>query len=77
MFRVQNYYSTVVVAGFRLCTKISIPQYLFIKFGTPGIIIISIYLGFIAQEVLYIVDLIAKYGAACDIYSMGLIFHMM
>ena len=51
-----------------LSTKIDLPQYLFCRCGTPG---------FVAPEVINIRDLKTTYSSACDIYSLGIIFHIL
>jgi len=43
-------------------------MYLFTRCGTPG---------FVAPEVINIKDMKAKYSSICDIFSLGLIFHIL
>lgn len=51
-----------------LATRVDIDEYLFVRCGTPG---------FVAPEVVNIRDLNTKYDPVCDIYSVGLIFHIL
>lgn len=51
-----------------LATKADVDEYLFVRCGTPG---------FVAPEVVNIRDLNIKYSPVCDIYSAGLIFHIL
>ena len=43
-------------------------NYLYVRCGTPG---------YVAPEVINLTNLNGKYTTACDIYSLGLIFHIM
>lgn len=42
--------------------------FLYCRCGTPG---------FVAPEVINIKDLNTKYDKVCDIYSLGLVFHLL
>ena len=68
LFRVNNDFSSVSIADFGLGTIISLPKYLFVRCGTPG---------YVAPEVVNIKDLNETYGPICDVYSLGIIFHIM
>jgi calcium-dependent protein kinase len=43
-------------------------EYLFVRCGTPG---------YVAPEVINIKDMKTKYDPICDIFSLGLIFHIL
>lgn len=64
MFRNLGVEETVL-ADFGLATECDIPEYLFSRCGTPG---------YVAPEVINLVDLKSKYSPVCDIYSAGCIF---
>lgn len=68
LFRVNNDFSSVSIADFGLGTIISLEKYLFVRCGTPG---------YVAPEVVNIKDLNVTYGPICDVYSLGVIFHIM
>lgn len=51
-----------------LGTKYDLKEYLFVRCGTPG---------FVAPEVVNIKDMKTTYGPVCDIFSLGLIFHLL
>lgn len=57
-----------MVADFGLATLADEKEYLFIRCGTPG---------YVAPEVVNLKDLSAKYDPICDIFSLGVIFHML
>ena len=42
-------------------------DYMFVRCGTPG---------YVAPEVVNLKDLKAKYGTICDLFSVGVIFHL-
>lgn len=56
-----------VIADFGLAEFADIDEYLFVRCGTPG---------FVAPEVINIKDMKKKYSPICDIFSLGLIFHI-
>ena len=58
----------VVIADLGLASRSDIPEYLFVRCGTPG---------FVAPEVINIKDLKTTYDPICDMYSVGLIFHIL
>jgi serine/threonine protein kinase len=57
-----------VIADFGLAEFANIDTYLFVRCGTPG---------YVAPEVINIKDMKTKYSPICDIYSLGLIFHIL
>ena len=58
----------VVLADFGLSTLINEKKYLFFRCGTPG---------YVAPEVINLKDENATYREVCDIFSLGVIFHIM
>eukprot|EP00825_Cyclidium_porcatum_P034018 TRINITY_DN358_c0_g1_i5.p1 TRINITY_DN358_c0_g1~~TRINITY_DN358_c0_g1_i5.p1 ORF type:complete len:290 (-),score=47.62 TRINITY_DN358_c0_g1_i5:185-1054(-) len=67
LFRKQND-CECVIADLGLGTKSDLKEYLFVRCGTPG---------FVAPEVVNIKDMKTTYDVVCDIYSLGLIFHIL
>lgn len=57
-----------VIADFGLAEFSDVQEYLFVRCGTPG---------YVAPEVINIKDMKAKYDPICDIFSLGLIFHIL
>jgi calcium-dependent protein kinase len=57
-----------VVADFGLAEFANEQEYLFVRCGTPG---------YVAPEVINIKDMSTKYDPVCDIFSLGLIFHIL
>jgi len=57
-----------VIADFGLADFADVEEYLFVRCGTPG---------YVAPEVINIKDMKTKYDPICDIFSLGLIFHVM
>jgi calcium-dependent protein kinase len=57
-----------VIADFGLSEFANVESYLFVRCGTPG---------YVAPEVINIKDMKTKYSPICDIYSLGLIFHIL
>ena len=58
-----------MVADFGLATNINVEKYLFARCGTPG---------FVAPEIINAKDKEKlKYSPVCDIYSVGIIFHIL
>lgn len=66
LFRKQND-CECVIADLGLGTRSDLKEYLFVRCGTPG---------FVAPEVVNIKDMKTTYDVVCDIYSLGLIFHI-
>lgn len=58
----------VVLADFGLSTLVNEKKYLFFRCGTPG---------YVAPEVINLKDENATYREVCDIFSLGVIFHIM
>ena len=57
-----------VIADFGLAEFSDAEEYLFVRCGTPG---------YVAPEVINIKDMKTKYHPICDMFSLGLIFHML
>lgn len=57
-----------MIADFGLATYVHEKQYLYCRCGTPG---------YVAPEVINIKDMKSTYSAVCDIYSAGLVFHLL
>lgn len=57
-----------MIADYGLAEFSNIEEYLFVRCGTPG---------FVAPEVINIKDMKTRYSLICDIFSLGLIFHLM
>ena len=68
LFKIQNDYSTITIADFGLATFINLKKFMFTRCGTPG---------YVAPEVINIKDENKIYGPECDIYSLGIIFHLL
>lgn len=58
----------LAIVDLGLATRVDIPSFMFVRCGTPG---------FVAPEVINIKDLNTKYEAICDVFSLGLIFHIL
>ena len=56
-----------VIADFGLSQKAD-EDYMFVRCGTPG---------YVAPEVINLKDLKAKYTTVCDLFSVGVIFHLL
>jgi serine/threonine protein kinase len=56
-----------VIADFGLSQKAD-EDYMFVRCGTPG---------YVAPEVVNLKDLKAKYTTVCDLFSVGVIFHLL
>lgn len=67
LFRKEGQWDCVI-ADFGLAEFAEIENYLFVRCGTPG---------YVAPEVINIKDMKTKYSPICDIYSLGLIFHIL
>jgi len=58
----------LAIVDLGLATRVDIDAFMFVRCGTPG---------FVAPEVINIKDLNTKYEAICDVFSLGLIFHIL
>lgn len=67
IFRAENNWECVI-ADFGLAEFADAEEYLFVRCGTPG---------YVAPEVINIKDMKTKYDPICDIFSLGLIFHIL
>jgi calcium-dependent protein kinase len=56
-----------VIADFGLAQSMN-EEFMFVRCGTPG---------YVAPEVVNLKDLKAKYGTICDLFSVGVIFHLL
>ncbi|KAM3141155.1 hypothetical protein pb186bvf_006760 [Paramecium bursaria] len=68
LFKESNNLNSVVIADFGLATQVDAPVYLYCRCGTPG---------FVAPEVINITDMTTTYDSVCDVYSLGLVFHIL
>ena len=66
LFRKDGDYDCVI-ADFGLAQN-GHEDYMFVRCGTPG---------YVAPEVVNLKDLKAKYSPICDLFSVGVIFHML
>lgn len=57
-----------VIADYGLAEFADSEEYLFVRCGTPG---------YVAPEVINIKDMKTKYSPICDMFSLGLIFHLL
>lgn len=57
-----------IIADFGLAEFSDAEEYLFVRCGTPG---------YVAPEVINIKDMKTKYDPICDMFSLGLIFHIL
>ena len=57
-----------VIADFGLAEFSNIPEFLFVRCGTPG---------YVAPEVINIKKMDTKYEPICDMFSLGLIFYLL
>jgi serine/threonine protein kinase len=57
-----------VIADFGLSESSFNDPYLFVRCGTPG---------YVAPEVVNLKDMKAKYSTICDLFSVGVIFHIL
>jgi len=67
IFKTQDSMDLAIV-DLGLATRADIDAFMFVRCGTPG---------FVAPEVINIKDLNTKYDVICDIFSLGLIFHLL
>jgi len=68
IFRTNFEKNDAVIADLGLATRYDLKEYLFVRCGTPG---------FVAPEVVNIKDLHTTYDPVCDMYSLGVIFHIL
>lgn len=67
LFRHKNDYDCII-ADYGLSQFCNTEKYLFVRCGTPG---------YVAPEVINIKNMTERYSPICDIFSLGLIFHVM
>jgi len=67
LFRDNSSYNCVI-GDYGLAEFSDSDTYLFVRCGTPG---------YVAPEVINIKDMKKKYTSACDIFSLGLIYHLL
>ena len=67
IFRTEGSWDCII-ADFGLAEFSDAEEYLFVRCGTPG---------YVAPEVINIKDMKTKYDPICDIFSLGLIFHIL
>lgn len=67
LFRSVGSYDCVI-ADYGLAEFADQEEYLFVRCGTPG---------YVAPEVINIKDMKTKYTTNCDMFSLGLIFHLL
>ena len=67
LFRKEGDYDCVI-ADFGLATWADEVEYLFVRCGTPG---------YVAPEIVNIKDMKAKCDPICDLFSIGVIFHIL
>jgi calcium-dependent protein kinase len=67
LFKAENSFECVI-ADFGLAEFSDAAEYLFVRCRTPG---------YVAPEVINIKDMKTKYEPICDIFSLGLIFHIL
>ncbi|CAD8101191.1 unnamed protein product [Paramecium sonneborni] len=68
LFREKGNLNSLTIADFGLSVEIDSSPYLYPKCGTPG---------FVAPEIANMIDKTKPYTAACDIFSAGVIFHIL
>lgn len=66
MFKEPDSYDSLTIVDFGLSTFTNVEKYQFPKCGTPG---------YVAPEILNLVDRQFKYDKVCDIFSCGCIFY--
>lgn len=57
-----------VIGDLGLATKVNLDRYLFSRCGTPG---------YVAPEVINLINENDKYNPVCDMYSIGIILHIL
>lgn len=68
LFAQRGNFSELKIVDFGLATIVDEAPYIFPKCGTPG---------FVAPEIANLVDKSQPYGAICDVFSVGVIFHIL
>lgn len=68
IFRADDAWGECIIADFGLAEFSDAEEYLFVRCGTPG---------YVAPEVINIKDMKTKYDPICDMFSLGLIFHIL
>lgn len=68
IFRSEDSWGECIIADFGLAEFSDAEEYLFVRCGTPG---------YVAPEVINIKDMKTKYESICDMFSLGLIFHIL
>jgi len=68
LFFDKNDLSTIKIADFGLAAIETDYPYLYPKCGTPG---------FVAPEIANLIDKTSSYSSQCDIFSAGIIFHIL
>ena len=68
IFRSEESWGECIIADFGLAEFSDAEEYLFVRCGTPG---------YVAPEVINIKDMKTKYDPICDMFSLGLIFHVL
>lgn len=68
IFRSEDSWGECIIADFGLAEFSDAEEYLFVRCGTPG---------YVAPEVINIKDMKTKYDPICDMFSLGLIFHIL
>jgi serine/threonine protein kinase len=58
----------IAIVDLGLATRTNLKKFMFVRCGTPG---------FVAPEVINIIDFDLIYDSVCDIFSLGLIFHIL
>lgn len=68
IFRRTDSFDEIVIADFGLAADADAEEHLFVRCGTPG---------FVAPEVINIIDMSTKSDPICDVFSAGVILHML
>ncbi|CAD8111067.1 unnamed protein product [Paramecium sonneborni] len=68
LFKDKGNIGSLTIADFGLSVKVDSYPYLYPKCGTPG---------FVAPEIVNMIDKTQSYSTACDIFSAGVIFHIL
>ncbi len=68
VLRKSNNITDIILVDFGLATKSDIPKFIFTRCGTPG---------FVAPEIANLKNSNSKYSTICDVYSLGVLFHIL